>query len=65
MDTAGDFPSMRREAVHALTDLNEAINATYGITARERFDYDPRAGTLIFSHRGGPRVVAGKSGRRI
>jgi len=58
MSAADDFAKMRREAVHALTDLNEAINAKYGITAWERFDYDLNAGTLTFSHKGKVKVVA-------
>ncbi|MDP1739305.1 MAG: hypothetical protein Q8L23_17920 [Caulobacter sp.] len=58
MSAALDFPKFRRDAVHALTDLNEGINATFGITAWERFDYDLGAGTLTFSHKGKARVVA-------
>lgn len=58
MDSKVDFAAMRREAVHALTDLNEAVNAKYGIMAWERFDYDLNAGTLTFSHKGKARVVA-------
>jgi hypothetical protein len=58
MDSKVDFAKMRREAVHALTDLNEAVNAKYGIMAWERFDYDLNAGTLTFSHKGKARVVA-------
>jgi len=58
MSSALDFPKFRRDAVHALTDLNEGVNARFGITAWERFDYDLRAGTLTFSHKGRARVVA-------
>lgn len=54
----GDYPRALREAVHALTDLNEAVNARFGIMAWERFDYDLAACSLTFSHKGRPRVVA-------
>ena len=53
-----DYPKALREAVHALTDLNEVVNAKFGIMAWERFDYDLAARTLTFSHKGRPRVVA-------
>ena len=53
-----DYPKALREAVHALTDLNEAVNAKFGIMAWERFDYDLTARTLTFLHKGRPRVVA-------
>ncbi len=53
-----DYPKALREAVHALTDLNEAVNAKFGIMAWERFDYDLNDRLLTFSHKGKPRVVA-------
>lgn len=53
-----DYPQALREAVHALTDLNEAVNAKFGIMAWERFDYDLAARSLTFSHKGRPRVTA-------
>ena len=54
-----DFPEFMREAVRDLTDLNEALNAKFGIMAWERFDYDIAARELVFSHKGRPRVRAG------
>lgn len=53
-----DFPTFMREATRDLTDLNEAVNAKFGITAWERFDYDIAARELVFSHKGRPRVRA-------
>lgn len=53
-----DFATFMREATRDLTDLNEALNARYGIMAWERFDYDLSAGELVFSHKGRPRVRA-------
>lgn len=53
-----DFQTFMREAVRDLTDLNEALNAKYGIMAWERFDYDIATRELIFSHKGRPRVRA-------
>lgn len=53
-----DYPQALRDAVHALTDRNEAVNAKYGIMAWERFDYDLAACSLTFSHKGRPRVTA-------
>ena len=53
-----DYAQALRDAVHALTDLNEAVNAKFGIMAWERFDYDLGARTLTFSHKGRPRVTA-------
>lgn len=53
-----DFQGFMREAVRDLTDLNEAVNAKYGIMAWERFDYDIAARDLVFTHKGKPRVRA-------
>lgn len=53
-----DFAAFMREATRDLTDLNEAANATYGIMAWERFDYDIAGRELVFSHKGRPRVRA-------
>jgi len=52
------YPAWRQEAVHALTDQNEKLNAAFGITAWERYDSDLTTGALTFSHRGRTRVVA-------
>jgi hypothetical protein len=57
MDSA-EYENWRREAYQQLIDLNEKANATYGITAWEEFSYDLAAGTLLFSHKGRPRVEA-------
>jgi hypothetical protein len=58
MNSADEYEAWRREAYQQLIDLNEKVNATYGVTAWERFEYDLGAGTLTFSHKGKPRVRA-------
>ena len=58
MKSADDYEAWRREAYQQLVDLNEKVNATYGIMAWERFDYDLSTGELVFTHKGKPRVSA-------
>ena len=58
MKSADEYEGWRREAYQQLIDLNEKANATYGITAWERFDYDLAAGELVFTHKGKARVKA-------
>lgn len=53
-----DFQVFMREATRDLTDLNEAVNAKFGIMAWERFDYDLTTRELVFTHKGKPRVRA-------
>ncbi len=53
-----DFLAFMREATRDLTDLNEAVNAKFGVMAWERFDYDVNTRELVFSHKGRPRVRA-------
>lgn len=58
MKSADDYEGWRREAYQQLVDLNETANATYGIMAWERYDYDLSTGELVFTHKGKPRVKA-------
>lgn len=58
MKSADEYEDWRREAYQQLIDLNEKANATYGIMAWDRFDYDLGARELILSHKGKPRVRA-------
>lgn len=58
MNSADEYESWRREAYQQLIDLNEKANATYGIMAWERYDYDLGAGELVFTHKGRPRAKA-------
>jgi hypothetical protein len=56
--TAEEFSRFRRDAVHALTCLNDFCGQRFRISSWQRYDYDLDRGTLTFSQDGIPRVIA-------
>jgi hypothetical protein len=56
--TPEQFSAYRHEAVHKLKRLNEECEMEFRISSWPRWDYDFEAGTLTFSEKGIPKVVA-------
>lgn len=52
------YSNWRHDAVHELIEKNARVKAQFGLSDWGRYDYDLDAGTLIFSERGAPRVIA-------
>jgi hypothetical protein len=55
---AEQFSVYRHEAVHQLMRLNEDCEKNFLISSWPRWDYDLEAGTLTFSEKGIPKVIA-------
>ena len=55
---AEQFSVYRHEAVHQLMGLNEDCEKNFRISSWPRWDYDLEAGTLTFSEKGIPKVIA-------
>ena len=53
-----EFEIFRHESVHSLADLNDGCARAFRTTTWPRWDYDLDAGTLVFSDRGVPKVIA-------
>lgn len=58
MENPDWYPDWRHEAFKQLEAKNERLSTEFRIGAWPRFDYDIQAGTLTFSERGSPKVIA-------
>ena len=52
------YPGWRHDAVHQLQEKNARLSAEFRLGDWPRYDYDLDAGTLIFSDKGVPKVIA-------
>ncbi|MBN8734064.1 MAG: hypothetical protein J0L64_26235 [Acidobacteria bacterium] len=56
--TEEEYQQFRHEAVHALMDLNEAVEREFRLSALPRWDYDLSDGVLVFSAEDVAKVIA-------
>ena len=52
------FVELVTAAHHYLTERQEDLRRTFGLSSYERWDWDGERGTVVFSEAGRPRVIA-------
>lgn len=57
-DAAKDFDRLLRRSWNQLKSRQERLKSAYGFGSYERFDLDQDSGTIVFSDRGVPKLIA-------